>query len=298
MATESGTALGRNAKAAGRQSVAIGYGSIADERLIVSFGSDSFKRRPTNIVAGIDASDAASVGQLDDTLAALGGGAGIEDGRMVAPECQLDGSAFNTVGDALANLDGRVSNHTRQIDTLRNNFNNLPAPLVVQHEETGATIVAASTGGTSMNIAGTDGSRVLSGLANGSEDTDAVTIAQLKSAGVVDPEGRPLFAVAYDDVDLGAITLRGTGGTLITNFSGGLIAHGSGDAINGGQLWEIKKGLESQNGDLDDRVDAIEKGPSDRGDNGVGCGDWSNDAGGKPITNVGGGRRIRMQQRL
>ena len=58
------TALGYGADALAANSVAIGSNSIADQADTVSIGSEGFERRIVNLAAGVNATDAANVGQL------------------------------------------------------------------------------------------------------------------------------------------------------------------------------------------------------------------------------------------
>ena len=95
-----------------------------------------------------------------------------------------------------------------------------------------------------MSLAGTDGTRVLTGLSNGVDDTDAVTIAQLKATGLIDPNGKQLGALVYDDLTLARATLGGVGGTLLANVAPGLIAAGSLEAVNGGQLFTMQQKID------------------------------------------------------
>ncbi|RPE81582.1 ESPR-type extended signal peptide-containing protein [Vulcaniibacterium tengchongense] len=202
-------------------------------------------------------------------------------------------TAVTHIDDRVTNIDGRVTNNTNQLTEISNKLENGSIGLVQQDAATGAITVAAGTGGGVVNVEGTDGARRLTGVANGREDADAATIAQLKAMGLVDPDGNPLAAVAYDDVSLGKVTLGGTGGTVITNLAPGVVGKGSTDAINGGQLYDLQQSLEGKIGDLDNRVGTIEQGIADGsiggGDGGNGGGDWNNDAGGQPIQNVGNG---------
>ncbi|MGC1548918.1 MAG: YadA-like family protein, partial [Rhodanobacter sp.] len=149
--------------------------------------------------------------------------------------------------------------------------------------------VGASTGGTAVDFTGTGGARVLTGVANGVNDSDAVTIAQLKATGLIDYTGKELGALVYDDLTLATATLGGVNGTLLTNLAPGQIASGSTDAINGGQISDLRDQLQSQIGNLDGRVGAIEDGIADGSIGGGGGGGVGNDAGGAPITNVGAG---------
>ncbi|WP_231752121.1 YadA-like family protein [Burkholderia sp. MSMB1498] len=84
---ENGTAIGANTDAAGNgstavgqgasvvsgagNSVAIGQGSVATEANTVSFGTDGSERRLVNVADGVNATDAATKGQLDRAVGGL-----------------------------------------------------------------------------------------------------------------------------------------------------------------------------------------------------------------------------------
>lgn len=103
----------------------------------------------------------------------------------------------------------------------------------------GSVDVATAKGGDRVNIAGTAGRRRLGGLANGLQDNEAVTIAQLKAAGALDPtSGTLLTVLTYDDTSLATAKLAGVHGTVISNLADGQVASGSMQAINGGQLFQ------------------------------------------------------------
>lgn len=118
------------------------------------------------------------------------------------PSYSIGGQTFCNVGSALTNLDGRVTAVETNTTSLRVDVDDLSAridssatSLVRQDPASLAISVGASRGGTSVSIAGTDGTRVPTGLSNGAGDADAVTIAQLKSIGLVDPSGTSLSAI-------------------------------------------------------------------------------------------------------
>ncbi|MBR8456698.1 YadA-like family protein, partial [Burkholderia dolosa] len=69
------TAIGHDSSARGDNSVAIGAGSVADKDNTVSFGdgSDQGNRRIVNIADGVNASDAATKGQLDRAVGDMQG---------------------------------------------------------------------------------------------------------------------------------------------------------------------------------------------------------------------------------
>lgn len=95
--------------------------------------------------------------------------------------------------------------------------------------------------------------------------------------------------IAYDDNSRAVVTFGGATGTLLTNVANGQIAAGSKDAINGGQLSDIRDQLQNQIGDLGDRVDDVESAIAEGASGGSGGAGSDNDAGGNPISNVGNG---------
>jgi len=141
-----------------------------------------------------------------------------------------------------------------------------------------------------VDFTGTDGMRRLTGVANGIGDDDAVTMSQLKAAGLYDPSGDPMTVISYDDHSLASATLGGTNGTVINNLAPGLIAAGSMQAVNGSQLFDMQQtfqskfdSLNNQVGDLNDRVGTIEQGIADGTIGGPGNG------GGDPVYGPGSG---------
>lgn len=201
--------------------------------------------------------------------------------RVVAVEGDITtlSTDLTALGNQVINIDGRVS-------TIEGDLNDGTIGIVRQDPVSGAISVASASGGTVVDFAGTDGARVLSGVANGTDDQDAATIAQLKASGLVDPnDGRALGALVYDDLTLERATLGGTNGTVIANVANGLIVVGSRDAVNGGQLATIRDDLQTRISGVSDRVTTIESGIAD-GSIGSGVVD---DNGGNPISNVGAG---------
>ncbi|WP_201557078.1 ESPR-type extended signal peptide-containing protein [Psychrobacter sp. 72-O-c] len=145
-----------------------------------------------------DSMDAVNGSQLFDTdniakgnMAALGGGATYNPitNAYTAPKYTLNNgnnnantTDYNNVGDALGNLDGRMTNNTTAI----NNLTNGTAGIVRQDSGTGDITVGGTTGGTNVNFSGTAGDRVLSGVAAGSVaagSKDAINGGQLYAQG-------------------------------------------------------------------------------------------------------------------
>ena len=85
--------------------------------------------------------------------------------------------------------------------------------------------------------------RQITNVAAGTEDTDAVNVAQLREAGLVDAQGNTVQALAYDDGSNGTLTLGGSEGTLMTNLAAGSLSATSTDAVTGGQLYRSNQAV-------------------------------------------------------
>ncbi|CAG9231728.1 conserved hypothetical protein [Paraburkholderia tropica] len=231
-------ALGVQSLANATDSVALGAGSVANQANTVSVGSDGTQthvvvdadnnaatlpskantRRIVNMAAGQGDMDAVNVAQLKSVTGALGGGAAVNsDGSVTAPGYVLGNQTYSDVGTALKAVEN--------------------------------TAITGSTDGVKYDTSahtritfdgGTDGT-VLSNVANGAANRDAVNVGQLKAAGLdVDGSGNVTNAfVAYDDATKSQVTLAGASGTRITNLAAGNVAVGSSDAVNGSQLYGV-----------------------------------------------------------
>ncbi|WP_230941652.1 YadA family autotransporter adhesin [Burkholderia cepacia] len=251
-----------------------------------SLTKGALTRRLTNMSAGIAGTDAVNVSQLTPVVSALGGGASIDatTGAVRGPTYALEnGGTQTTVGGALGALDGaltttnnKVTDVTNRVTTTEGNISTLQQQIkdgttgLVQQAGAGANLtVGMNSGGTAVNFTGTDGARQLKGVANGTDDHDAVTLAQLKATGLVDKDGKSLGALVYDDLTLKNVTLGGVGGTHLNNVAPGMIGAGSMQAINGGQLYDMQQQFAQQFNSLDNRVSKMEEGGGSGGGGGV-----------------------------
>ncbi|WJF90753.1 ESPR-type extended signal peptide-containing protein [Paraburkholderia bonniea] len=216
----------------------------------VSLNGTSGTRQIKDMSKGTADTDAVNVSQLKGVATALGGGAAVNaDGSIKAPSYTIQGTSYTNVGDAFTRLDGATTTNTTNITNLDAKVSSITSGTIglVQQDPTSKTItVASATDGRLINLAGTTGPRVLSGIGNGTNDTDAVSIAQLKSVGLIDPSGKLMASVVYDDLTLGHVTLGGSYGTVIGNVADGLVAAGSKEAINGGQLFTLQQEMEKK----------------------------------------------------
>ncbi|MBN3818092.1 adhesin [Paraburkholderia sp. Se-20369] len=299
-----GLALGADTTVTAHGAVALGQGSVANRTNTVSIGAKDAERQLVNLRAGTGDTDATNLSQLKPVVSALGGDAAVNaDGSIRGPSYKIDGQSFSNVGAALTSLDGRVATVDGRVTTVETNLTTIQndvndlgtridsgtTGLVRQDPSSLAISIGADKGGTSVSIAGANGTRTLTGLSNGTGDTDAVTVAQLKATGLIDPNGKPLGAIVYDDLTLGRATLGGIGGTLLDNVAPGAIAAGGMQAVNGGQLYSMQQQFQSRFDSLDNRMSNLElSGPGthpsgDHGNNFAQVGDGSGATGSNAI---------------
>jgi len=195
-AAASGLAMGNRASvtAAGAAGIALGSGSVADRGNALSVGSTSVKRQVINVAAGTADTDAVNLSQLKGTAgtvaAALGGGVTVNaDGTITKPSYSVQGGTHDNVGDALGavdssltSIDGRVTTNEGDIVDIRNQLGSGSIGLVQQATPTGTITVGAASGGTLVDMGGTDGDRRITGVASATSANEAVNLSQLNSA--------------------------------------------------------------------------------------------------------------------
>ncbi|MFL9867450.1 YadA-like family protein [Paraburkholderia fungorum] len=142
----------------------------------VDFAGTGGARELTGIAAGTTDTSAVNVGQVRPMVAALGGGAQINaDGSVSGPTYHMQGGTQTTVGDALGSLDSGLT-------TLQQNMETGGIGIVTQDPVSRAINIGATTDGGLINMAGTAGNRVLTGVAPGSVNAasaEAINGAQL-----------------------------------------------------------------------------------------------------------------------
>ncbi|MGN6620156.1 MAG: YadA family autotransporter adhesin, partial [Sphingomonas sp.] len=151
------------------------------------------------------------------------------------------GSTDAVNGSQLYATNQQVAQNTSDIDNLSNGLANGSVGLVQQTGGTpgnGQITVGAATGGTSISVAGTDGDRVISGVANGVAPDDAVNVSQLAAAITSASQNE----VSYDDGSHTSLTFNAGGAaTGLHNVAAGTVDAGSTDAVNGSQLYETNQ---------------------------------------------------------
>ncbi len=184
----------------------------------VDFTGTGGARELTGIAAGTTDASAVNLGQFKPMVAALGGGAQINaDGSLTGPSYHMQGGTQTTVGDALGSLDNGLS-------TLQQNMENGGIGMVTQDPVSRDIKVGAMTNGNLINMAGTAGNRVVTGVARGSvssTSSDAVNGAQLYAQAAS-------TAVALG----GGATVNADGSVTAPSYSvGGKVVNNVGSAI-------------------------------------------------------------------
>ncbi|WGY72941.1 YadA-like family protein [Burkholderia cepacia] len=157
-----------------------------------------------NVAAGTSDTDAVNVKQLKDVQSnlnqlgalavqyddsskstiTLGGAGGTRITNVQAGT--LSATSTDAVnGSQLYATNQQVSKNTTDISNLQGSVTNIAngkAGLVQQQDPNGAITVGKDTGGTSVNFSGTAGDRVLTGVAAGVHDNDAVNMGQFNTA--------------------------------------------------------------------------------------------------------------------
>lgn len=247
-----GAALGSfsQIESGAENSVALGTGSVAEDANVVSVGNSRLMRRIVNVGRGVNSSDATTVGQLSEALAALGGGAGLDrNGDVVSPTYNLQGGTQKNVEDALVALDGAVVRADSRVDGLE-------GQLRATFQQSPST---RADGVGQLNLAGAQG-MVLSNLADGriaAGSRDAVTGSQLYAAKQEIARNGDEIERMKNMSDGGvkyalqeALDLRGGpidfAGSRLTGIDSGDISSAfSTDAVNGGQLYATNERIAS-----------------------------------------------------
>jgi len=187
----------------------------------IDFGGTDGARELTGVAAGTTDASAVNLSQLKPVAAALGGGAQINaDGSFTGPTYRVQGGTQRTVGEALGSLDSGLS-------TLQQNMAVGGIGVVTQDPLSRAINIGTTMDGSLVNVAGTGGSRVVTGVAPGTvsaSSSDAVNGSQLYAQGqntaaalgggsTVDADG----AVSAPSYNVGGTVVNNVG-SAITNL--------------------------------------------------------------------------------
>ena len=189
----------------------------------VDFTGTAGARELLGVAAGTTSTSAVNLGQLSPVVASLGGGAQVNaDGSITSPTYHMQGGTQTTVGGALDTLDTNLS-------SLETAINNGSIGMVTQDPTSRDLLVGATTDGLRVNMAGTTGNRVVTGVAAGAVSAasiDAVngsqlyanaasTAAALGGGSTVNADG----TVSAPSYSVGGTTVNNVG-AAITNIDG------------------------------------------------------------------------------
>ncbi|WP_255631101.1 YadA family autotransporter adhesin [Caballeronia sp. dw_19] len=252
--------LGSNVTARGQNSIVLGANSDGSLDNVVSVGDVGSERRIVHVAPGISATDAVNMSQFnalgerangfvaydtaDKSMVTLGGQPGapavaltnLKAGALsVQSSDAVNGAQLNATNTNVQDVAASLATLTRA------------EPLKLSYtDDSKSNVVLGGTGGT-----------ILSNVKAGVADQDAVNVAQLKSAGLIDPTGNTVAAITYDSkadgsVNRSSVTLGGSDAVspvALHNVAAGAVKAGSTDAVNGDQLFQTAQLVDGlQNG--------------------------------------------------
>lgn len=238
---DGGTAIGSYAAALGVNSVALGRGSWVSEDssggFAVGAGAQVWERN------GIAIGESAMVLKGADSSLALGVGA-------VATEESTVSFGSGSIQRRLVNIANGTANHNAAtVGQLRGALSALGGEV-----DANGNIV-----GPSFAVQGQSQSTLNGAL----EALDGAVVSNRSRVNQVESQLRSVFqdtpSVRADG--LNQLTLAGTHGMVISNVANGLIAAGSRDAVNGGQLHSMQQQLNGRMDGLEQRIDAPQPQP-------------------------------------
>ncbi|MGO3128395.1 MAG: YadA-like family protein, partial [Luteimonas sp.] len=209
--TAGATALGMDTWASGVSAVAVGRGALSVDDYAIAIGATSLADGVNAIALG------RGTLSLADNAMAMGMRATV--GASATNGVAVGANSFAEAADSVALGSGSHADRANSIS------------------------VGASAAWTDeYGVVHEANQRQITNVAAGSEDTDAVNLAQLNA--VADGLGDlSENAVVYDGADKATLSLAGENGTLVTNVAAGEISATSTDAINGGQLHAASSSL-------------------------------------------------------
>ena len=278
-----GMALGTGSTVSATNAVALGTGSLADRINSVSVGALGAERQITNVLDGTADTDAATVGQVNASIAAAVGDTVTYD-SAAHTTITLDGVGGTTItGLAAGTLDAtstdavngsqlfatnqNVTANADDIDAIdtrvtanEGDIAALQDTSVMYTDATQTEIALGGTGGTTIsNVAGGELSGTSTEAVNGSQlfatnqnvavnAADIDTIDTRVTTNETDIAALQDTSVAYDDATQTSITLGGAGGTTIANVADGELSATSTEAVNGSQLFATNQAVDALDG--------------------------------------------------
>ena len=253
----------------------------------------------TNVAAGQKDTDAVNKGQLDNAITninnkvdqvnnnavqydknadgtvnkdkvTLGGDKGttltnVADGKVT--QGSKDAVNGGQLADIRDNLQGQITNNTNDINNIKNEINNGSLGIVKQSDPKGEITVGKETGGTTVNMAGKDGDRVVTGVKDGAINAtskDAINGSQLHAQKVETNQKVVEYlggGAAIDNIT-GSFTQAPSytvGDSKYNNVGGAIDALNKADQALGNKIDNVSNRLEQAFYSTNQRIDDVEK---------------------------------------
>ncbi|MDS7945563.1 trimeric autotransporter adhesin Ata [Acinetobacter sp. V110_1] len=258
-------------------------------------GIDAGSKQITNVADGVNAKDAVNKGQLDKQInevkdqigkdigklsdhavqydkdkngnvdknsVTLGGGDKGTNLKNVADGKVAEGSKDAVNGGQLWNVQNQVDKNSNDIKNIQNNIDNISngkAGLVQQQKPNGEITVGKDTGGTSVNMAGKDGDRVVQGVKDGeikAGSNQAVNGGQIHN--ISDSIKNSIGGNTSVNSD-GSITTKNIGGTGKDNIHDAIGTLNQSNQELGNKITNLGDQLQQVFYDTNKRIDDVEK---------------------------------------
>ncbi|WP_288411545.1 YadA-like family protein, partial [uncultured Acinetobacter sp.] len=263
--------------------VSIGNTQLSSTGLIIAGGAsvttqgiNAGNQKITGVANGVNAADAVNKAQLDSAITSVNSNVSQLSNSAVQYDKNADGSInkdsvtlagingtkINNVAngnvavgskdavnggqlaDVRDNLQSQITTNTTEINDIRNNINNGTVGLVQQTNANADITVAKNTGGSRVNVSGTAGDRVVTGVADGAitaSSNDAINGAQLNKTN------------QYIATSLGGGAKYDNGGFVAPSYKVGDASYNNvGDAV--GALNDADKSLSNRITNLGDQL--------------------------------------------
>ncbi|MDO7217281.1 trimeric autotransporter adhesin Ata [Acinetobacter nosocomialis] len=201
-------------------------------------------------------------GNVDKNSVTLGGGDKGTNLKNVADGKVAEGSKDAVNGGQLWNVQNQVDKNSNDIKNIQNNIDNISngkAGLVQQQKPNGEITVGKDTGGTSVNMAGKDGDRVVQGVKDGeikAGSNQAVNGGQIHN--ISDSIKNSIGGNTTVNSD-GSITTKNIGGTGKDNINDAIGTLNQSNQELGNKITNLGDQLQQVFYDTNKRIDDVEK---------------------------------------
>ncbi|HHX4906767.1 TPA: trimeric autotransporter adhesin Ata [Acinetobacter baumannii] len=259
-------------------------------------GINAGGKQITNVADGINAKDAVNKGQLDKKInevkdqigkdigklsdhavqydkdkngnvdknsVTLGGGEKGTNLKNVADGKVAEGSKDAVNGGQLWNVQNQVDKNSNDIKNIQNNIDNISngkAGLVQQQKPNGEITVGKDTGGTSINMAGKEGDRIVQGIKDGEikvGSNQAVNGGQIHK--ISESIKNSIGGNTTIDPKDGSITTNNIGGTGKNNINDAIGTLNQSNQELGNKITNLGDQLQQVFYDTNKRIDDVEK---------------------------------------